>query len=126
MNVTNNEFKSIDEYINSFPKDVKTKLTTLRQTIKEVAPQAQERVSYKMPALTLNGRIFIYFAAWKKHISLYPFTSEMEASFKESAAYKQSGKGTIQFQIDQPLPLPLIRKIIKYRMKENMDKYFRK
>ena len=121
MNTPKSHFKTIDEYINSHPLEVRNVLQTLRETIKEVVPQAQEKISYNMPTFTLNGISLLTFAAWKKHTSLYPFTKAMEASLKEASSYKTSGKGTIQFPLDQPLPLPLIRKIVQLRVKENLE-----
>lgn len=119
MAASENQFKTIDEYINSFPIEVRKILQDLRQAIKEGAPDAEESIKYRMPTFTLHGNL-VYFAAWKKHIGFYPITSAMEASIKELSTYKTSGKGTIQFPIDQPLPLPLIRKIVEFRVKENL------
>jgi uncharacterized protein YdhG (YjbR/CyaY superfamily) len=119
MSTSKNQFKTIDEYIQSFPQAVREQLQELRQTIKEVAPAAEEAIKYQMPTFVLHGNM-VYFAAWKKHISLYPITAEMEASLEELTRYKTSGKGTIQFPLDQPLPLPLIRKIVAFRVQENI------
>lgn len=119
MSTSKNQFKTIDEYIESFPQAVRERLQELRRTIKEVAPTAEEAIKYQMPTFVLHGNL-VYFAAWKKHISLYPITAEMEASLEELTQYKTSGKGTIQFQLDQPLPLPLIRKIVAFRVQENL------
>jgi uncharacterized protein YdhG (YjbR/CyaY superfamily) len=116
MDTSKAQIKTIDAYIDSFPAKVRIILQTLRQTIKEEVPDVEEAIRYTMPTFMLNGTYLIYFAAWKKHISLYPYTSAMEASFTEAAPYKTSGKGTIQFPIDQPLPLPLIRKIVRFRV----------
>jgi uncharacterized protein YdhG (YjbR/CyaY superfamily) len=113
------EAKTIDEYINSFPEAVQTVLQTLRQTIKEVAPEAQETISYQMPAFTLHGRNLVYFGAWKDHIGFYHASPTIEASIAEVAPYK-TGKGTLRFALDQPLPLPLIRQIVEYRVQENL------
>ena len=120
MATAKRQFKTIDEYISSFPPEVQTILQTLRQTLNEAVPDAVETIRYQMPTLMLNGVALIYFAAWKKHISLYPYTTEMEAAFSEAAAYKTSGKGTIQFPLAQPLPLALIRKIVALRVEENL------
>ena len=114
------KFKTVDEYINSFPPDVRTVLQTLRQTIKEEAPEAEETIKYGMPTFTMQGNL-VYFAAWKNHIGFYPITAAMEASIEELSAYKTSGKGTIQFPINQPLPLPLIRTIVGFRVKEHLE-----
>ncbi|MBX3085915.1 MAG: DUF1801 domain-containing protein [Anaerolineae bacterium] len=113
--------QTIDEYISSYPENVQRILQTLRQTIKEVAPDAQETIKYGMPTFVLHGNL-VYFGAWKKHIGLYPITGEMEAAFEELAQYSTSGKGTVQFPLNEPLPLPLIRKIVEMRVRENTAK----
>jgi uncharacterized protein YdhG (YjbR/CyaY superfamily) len=118
MSPSKNHFTTIDEYIQSFPPTVQERLHQLRQTIKDVAPDAEEAIKYQMPTFVLHGNL-VYFAAWKRHISLYPITAEMEASLQELADYTTSGKGTIQFPYDQPLPLALIRMIVAYRVREN-------
>lgn len=115
---TQPRFTSIDEYIKFFPAETGTILETLRQLIKEVAPDAQEKISYNMPSFTVKGNNLIYFAGWKKHISLYPYTDAMEAVFKHENEYTISGKGTIQIPLDKPLPGPAIREIVKFRLKE--------
>lgn len=112
------QFKTVDEYVTSFPKNVEEKLQSIRQVIKEVVPQSEEKISYQLPAFVLNGKSLIYFSAWKKHISLYPYTVRMEEELQQSSIYNTSGKGTIQFPLDQPLPLPLIRKIVEMRLIE--------
>jgi uncharacterized protein YdhG (YjbR/CyaY superfamily) len=111
--------KNMDEYIANFPEDVQKMLAEVRTAVKKTAPDAEETMSYNMPTFKMNGDILIYFAGWKNHISLYPFSVEMETSFKEATAYKTSGKGTIQFPVNKPLPIDLITKIVKFRMKEN-------
>lgn len=111
---------TIDQYIDTFPKDVQSKLQTIRTLIKEEAPEAKEAISYKIAAFNLNNRYLIYFAGWKDHISIYPFSSDMEEFIEGSSAYKISGKGTIQFPINRPLPIPLIRKIIQHRININI------
>ena len=121
MATSKEKFKTIDEYINSFAIEVRGTLQTLRATIHEEVPEVQEVIRYDMPTFTLNGTYLVYFAAWKKHISLYPYTTAMEESFPETATYRTSGKGTIQFPLNQPLPLELIRKIIEFRVKENLS-----
>lgn len=110
--------QTIDEYISGYPEAVQRILQTLRQTIKEVAPDAQETIKYGMPTFVLHGNL-VYFGAWKKHIGLYPITGEMEAAFEELAQYNTSGKGTVQFPLNKPLPLPLIRKIVEMRVRED-------
>lgn len=118
MSASKNHFATIDEYIQSFPTAVQERLHQIRQTIKDAVPEAEEAIKYQMPTFVLHGNL-IYFAAWKRHISLYPITAEMEASIQELHDYTTSGKGTIQFPHDKPLPLPLIRTIVGYRVREN-------
>lgn len=118
MSASKNSFATIDEYIQSFPPAVQERLHQLRQTIKDAAPDAEEAIKYQMPTFVLHGNL-IYFAAWKRHISLYPITAEMEASLQELQDYPTSGKGTIQFPHNKPLPLALIRTIVGYRVREN-------
>jgi uncharacterized protein YdhG (YjbR/CyaY superfamily) len=112
---------TIDEYIKASPENVQPILQTLRRTIKEEAPQSEETISYNMPTFNLNGTYLVYFAAWKKHIAFYPTSSEMEAAIPELAAYKK-GQGTLQFPLNQPMPLPLIRRVVQFRAKENLEK----
>jgi uncharacterized protein YdhG (YjbR/CyaY superfamily) len=114
------QFKSIDEYINTFPEDVQRILNELRQTIGEAAPQAQETINYQMPTFTLNGNL-VHFAAFKNHIGFYPTPTGIEAFKQELSRYK-GAKGSVQFPIDEPLPLPLIRRIVEYRVKENIER----
>jgi len=118
------QFKTIDEYISTFPEDVRKILNTLRQTIKEVAPDAEETINYQIPTFTLHGNL-VHFAAFENHIGFYPTPSGMEAFKKELSGYK-GAKGSVQFPIDQPLPLPLIRKIVEYRVKENVERNLKK
>ena len=120
MNREQAGFGSIDDYIATFPEDVQVILQKLRATIKAAAPDAEEKISYQMPAFALNG-ILVYFAAYKNHIGFYPTGSGIEAFKAELAGYEGS-KGTVRFPIDKPLPLALIRKIVKYRVAENLKK----
>ena len=109
---------SIDEYIATFPKDAQKILAELRGTIRAVAPAAVEKISYGIPTFTLNGKYLIYFAGWKNHISIYPIPTGTDAFNKQLSKYVE-GKGTLKFPIDQPLPLKLISRIVKYRVAEN-------
>ena len=113
-------YTTIDEYINTFPEAVRKILNQLRQTIHETAPEAEETISYQMPTFTLHGNL-VHFAAFKHHIGFYPAPTGIEAFQQELAPYK-GAKGSVQFPIDQPLPLSLIRKIVKYRVKENLER----
>ncbi len=111
-----NSFKSVDEYIVSQPVYVQPFLQQIRKAIKEVAPQAEEVISYQMPAFK-QGEILIWFAAFKKHIGFYPKTSAMTEFKDKIAAYKTS-KGTIHFPYDKSLPVDLIKEIVQFRLKE--------
>jgi uncharacterized protein YdhG (YjbR/CyaY superfamily) len=114
------KFKTQDEYLSYFPAAIQTRLQALRKTIKKAAPEAEEVISYNMPAFKQGG-ILVYFAAFKNHIGLYPTVSPMAAFKKELSVY-ESGKGSIQFPHDQPIPLDLVTKIVLFKLKENMDK----
>lgn len=120
MQAKNIQYKNIDEYISLFSKNVQEILQKLRQAIKESAPDAQEVISYQMPAFKLNG-ILVYFAVFKSHIGFFPTASGIAAFKKELKEYKTS-KGTIQFPLDKPIPFDLVRKIVKFRVKENLEK----
>lgn len=110
----------IDDYILQFPKEIQRKLQELRQVIKESAPEAEERISYKMPTYYLRGNL-VHFAAYSRHIGFYPAPSGIEAFKDQLEGYKTS-KGAIQFPLDEDLPLGLIRKIVKFRVEENLNK----
>lgn len=117
MKPSTSRFKTIDVYIKNFPKDIQKILQEIRQTINAAAPQAEEAISYGIPAFKLHGKALVFFGAWKHHIGLYATPKGNEAFAKELSAYKQ-GKGSVLFPLDKPMPLPLIRKIVKYRLKE--------
>ena len=112
-------FNSINEYIASFPKDVQKILEQVRKTIKATAPGAREKISYQIAAFELNGKNLIHFAGWKNHISLYPIPSGSQAFNKEVSQYA-TGKGTVKFSLDKPMPLKLITQIVKYRVADNL------
>jgi uncharacterized protein YdhG (YjbR/CyaY superfamily) len=112
-----NKVNSIDEYIEAFPEDVRTILSQVRKTIRAAAPRAGEKISYGIPTFTLNGKYLIYFAGWKHHVSIYPIPVGDDAFNQEIAPYV-SGKGTLKFPIDKPLPLKLITKIVKLKVAE--------
>ena len=113
-------YTTIDEYIDTFQEDVRKILNQLRQTIHEAAPEAEETINYQMPTFILHGNL-VHFAAFKNHIGFYPTPRGIEAFKKELTPYK-GAKGSVQFPIDQPLPLPLIRRIVEYRVKENSER----
>jgi len=116
----NRDFKTIDEYIAAFPKDVQSIMEKLRKAIKEQAPQATEAISYQMPTFKLNGNL-VHFAAYKKHIGFYPTPSAIEAFTEKLSGYKTS-KGAVQFPINKPLPIDLVKEMVTYRVKENLAK----
>jgi uncharacterized protein YdhG (YjbR/CyaY superfamily) len=117
---TKTKFKTTDEYLSTLSKDKRDLMQTMRKTIQEAAPEAQEVISYNMPAFKLN-KILVYYAARTNHIGLYPTASGIEMFKKELSDYEYS-KGAVQFPFDKPLPLTLISKIVKFRAKENMEK----
>jgi uncharacterized protein YdhG (YjbR/CyaY superfamily) len=112
---------STDAYIASFPKEVQQLLKQVRSTIKEAAPKAEELISYGMPAYKLNGRPLVYFAGYEHHIGFYPTPSAILAFKKELSIYK-SAKGSVQFPLDKPMPVQLIKKMVKHKVAENLEK----
>ena len=124
MDTSNKQFKTIDEYIHLFPADVQTLLNQVRRTIREAAPEAEETINYQMPTFTLHGNL-VHFAAFKNHIGFYPTPTGIEA-FKEELSPYKGAKGSVQFPIDQPMPLSLIRRIVEYRVKENLERKSKK
>lgn len=112
--------RSIDEYIAGFPPDIQKQLGLIRTTISQAAPDAKETISYQMPTFTLKGNL-VHFAAFKKHIGLYPAPSGIEA-FKEVLSDYKGAKGSVQFPYDKPLPLDLISSIVKFRVTENLER----
>lgn len=112
--------QNIDEYIASFPNDIQEILEKIRLTIRNAAPDAKEKIAYQMPTFTLEGNL-VHFAAFKNHIGFYPTPTGTEAFNKELSAYKR-GKGSIQFPLDNPIPFSLITEIVKFRVKENLER----
>ena len=110
----------INSYIALFPDDVQTILQQVRETIRKAAPDAEEVISYRMPAFKQQG-IVVYFAAWAKHIGLYPPIAGDPAIEKAVAKYA-GPKGNLQFPLDEPMPLKLIERIVKLRLKQNADR----
>lgn len=114
----NKEIKTVDDYISYFPSETKTKLKIIRQIIKDIAPEAIESISYGMPAYKINKKPLVYFGGFAKHIGFYATPTGHEKFKKQLSVYKQ-GKGSVQFPLDQPLPVSLIKEIIKFRLKIN-------
>ena len=111
---------TIDEYIASYPKNVQKLLEEVRTTIKKAAPEAEEAIKYGIPTFILNGNL-VHFGGFKNHIGFYPAPSGIEEFKKELSKYA-GAKGSVQFPIDKPMPLALITKIVKFRVKKNLEK----
>lgn len=121
MNTLKND---IDVYVSGFPKEIQTILEQIRTTIRQAAPEAEETIKYAMPTFVLHGNL-VHFAAFKNHIGFYPVPTGIEAFKQELSVYK-GAKGSVQFPLDKPMPLDLITKIVKFRVKENLDKAIKK
>lgn len=111
------KFDNVDDYINSFSQDKKKVLLGFRKKIRKLVPGANESMSYGMPGYKLNGKPLVYFAAFKNHIGFFPTPSGIDVLEKEEERYK-TGKGTMRFALDKPIPWDLIEKIVKSRIKE--------
>lgn len=113
-------FKNIDEYIKSYPENIQIILQKVRTSIKEAAPNAIEKISWQMPTFVLNGNL-VHFAMHKNHVGFYPGESGISHFIDEISQYK-FGKGSVQFPISNPMPYDLIKRIVEFRVKENMQK----
>ena len=114
------KIENIDEYISKFPEKTQKTLQKLRMIINNSAPDAKEAISYQIPTFKLNGNL-VHFAAHKNHIGFYPTSSGIEAFKRELSPYEVS-KGTVKFPLNKPIPFELIKKIVEFRVKENLDK----
>ncbi|MCA9875038.1 MAG: DUF1801 domain-containing protein [Anaerolineales bacterium] len=112
--------QTIDDYIAGFPADVQEILQKIRGIVHEVAPDAQETIKYQMPTFTLQGNL-VHFAAYQNHIGFYPIPTGIEA-FKEELSLYKTGKGSVQFPLDQPIPYGLIERMVRFRAAENLEK----
>ena len=119
MNIAIN---TIDEYIAQFPEDVQEKLQQVRAIVRKAAPATEEKIGYGIPTFTLNGKNLVHFGGFKNHIGFYPAPQGLEEFKKELAGYK-GAKGSVQFPLDKPLPVTLIKKIVKFRVKGNIEKH---
>lgn len=115
-----NRAETIDEYIAQFPAAVRKSLRQMRKTIREAAPQATEKISYRMPTFYLDGNL-VHFAAFQRHLGFFPTASGVAAFEKELGPYVHA-KGSIQFPLDQPIPHDLVRRITEFRVAENTQK----
>jgi uncharacterized protein YdhG (YjbR/CyaY superfamily) len=116
---------NIDEYIAGFPKEIQAILEQVRATVKQAAPDAEEAISYGIPTFRLHKTYLVYFAGFKNHIGFYATPTGHEAFQEELSAYKQ-GKGSVQFPLDQPMPLDLIIKIVEFRIEQVLEKTAKK
>ena len=115
------DFKTIDEYIATVPEDARGILERIRQIVRDLAPEAVEAISYQMPTFKLDGKNLVHFAAFQHHIGFYPTPSGTQTFQKEIASYKHA-KGSIQFQLDEPIPYDLVKQIVAFRVKEHQAK----
>ena len=113
------KFTSINEYISTLPENAQKAMGEIIAAIKDVVPDAEEHISYNMPAFKVNGEYFIHFSAWKNHIGMYPIPAGNEAFQKQIEQYR-SAKSSLNFPLDKPMPIKLIEKVIKFRIAENL------
>ena len=118
--MTNNKIQTVDEYIAGFPKDTQKVLQRVRKTIKKAAPGAEEIINYGIPTFTLHGNL-VHYAGYKSHIGFYPTPSAIKAFEKELAVYK-GAKGSVQFPLNEPMPLSLVTQMVEFRVQENLHK----
>jgi uncharacterized protein YdhG (YjbR/CyaY superfamily) len=112
--------RAVDEYIAGFPEEVRVVLEEVRRVIREAAPEAEEGIKYQLPTFMLKGNL-VHFGAFKKHIGFYPTPSGIE-TFKEEFARYQGAKGSLRFPLDEPMPLALIAEVVRFRVKENLER----
>lgn len=112
--------RTIDEYIAGFPPEVQAILEKVRTTIRKAAPRAEETISYQIPTFTLKGNL-VHFAAFKKHIGFYPTSTGIE-TFKDELSVYEGAKGSVKFPLDKPIPFGLISRIVKFRVRENLER----
>jgi len=112
--------RTIAEYIAGFPSDVRERLVKIRMTIRKAAPEAEETINYQIPTFTLKGNL-VHFAAFKNHIGFYPTSTGIE-KFKNELSDYEGAKGSVKFPYDKPVPFDVISKIVKFRVKENLER----
>ena len=120
MTISKSTKNEVDRYIADFPKEVQERLQTIRQIILKEVPNAEEKIGYGIPTYKMNGKNLVHFGGFKNHVGFYPTPSGLNAFEKELSTY-QAGKGSAQFPNDKPLPVALITKIVKFRLKENKE-----
>jgi uncharacterized protein YdhG (YjbR/CyaY superfamily) len=115
------KFSTVDEYVASFPPETRDVLERVRRAMRSAAPGTEERISYDIPTFTLDGRYLIYFAGWKRHISIYPIPRGDEALERDLAPY-MAAKGTLRFPLDKPVPYDLIERVTAAAMRARVGK----
>jgi len=115
------KFQTVEEYLSTLPKEVRSKMEKLRRAIKRTAPEATEVISYNMPAFRFHG-ILVYYAAHKEHIGFYPANTHVIEQFKDDLKTYETSKGTIKFPLAKPIPLDLVKRIVAFRVKQNLMK----
>lgn len=115
----------IDDYIAGSPLEVRGALRKIRQTIRKAARGTEEKISYGLPCFALEGNL-VYFGAWKAHIGFYPGSTQAQEAFKKEFASFAPSKGTLRFPLDRPMPLELVAKIVRFRVRENLEKAAKK
>lgn len=113
------KFTSINEYVSTLPENAQKAMSEIIAAIKDVVSDAEEHISYNMPAFKVNGEYFVHFSAWKNHIGMYPIPAGNEAFQKQIEPYR-SAKSSLNFPLDKPMPIKLIEKVIKFRIAENL------
>jgi uncharacterized protein YdhG (YjbR/CyaY superfamily) len=119
--VVTKKFETIEEYIESFPKDVQMILNKLRDTVRKAAPRATESISYDMPTFKIEGKRLVYFSAWKNHIGFYSIPKG-DKTFRRQISPYQGEKGSLRFSLEKPIPYDLVSKIVRLRLKEVQDR----
>ena len=114
------QFETIDDYIESFPREVQPILEAVRRAIRRAAPGTEETISYQMPTFTLNGKYLVYFGGWKHHIGVYPIPPVDEALENELSQYR-AAKGTLRFPLREPVPYELIERVVALLMRNRQQ-----
>ena len=112
-------FETVDEYIGSLPEDRRGPMQEIRRAVREAAPEATEVISYNMPALKQDGRFLVSYSAFKRHYSLFAWSDEMLEAIGDDLRRHATGRGTIQFPADEPIPVDLVRRVVEFRLAEH-------
>ena len=115
------QFESIDQYIGSFPEEVRVVLEEVRLTIRNAVPDLEEKISYQIPTMTLGGKSVVHFAGWKRHISVYPVPAA-DAAFERELAEYVAGKGTLKFPLDKPIPYSIIERVVQLLVEQRANR----